>query len=137
MSNFSYGINILVIKGKGTSSLWSQFGVKLCVSTPYFYVEMCSTGWTNAPLRQDTDEITFKQLQKIAFIFFICVFYDVTQPDRPKSVHNRYVIEVFGGVFVLSRCFLDFSVGVGAFVIGLSQIVFFFSFCTILMLRWH
>ena len=28
---------------------------------------------------------------------------------------------------MLSRCFLDFSVGVGAFVIGLSQISSFFS----------
>ena len=46
----------------------------------------------------------------------------VTPTDRPKSVHNRCVIEVFGGVFVLSRSFLDFSVGVGAFVIALSQI---------------
>ena len=27
---------------------------------------------------------------------------------------------------MLSRCFLDFSVGVGAFVIGLSQISFLF-----------
>ena len=35
--------------------------------------------------------------------------------------------KVFGGVFVLSRCFLDFSVGVGAFVIGLYQISSFFS----------
>ena len=32
----------------------------------------------------------------------------VTQTDSPKSVRNRCVIEVFGGVFVLSRCFLDF-----------------------------
>ena len=32
----------------------------------------------------------------------------VTQTDRPKSVHNRCVIEVFGGVFVLSLCFLIF-----------------------------
>ena len=46
----------------------------------------------------------------------------VTPTNYPKSVRNRFVIEVFGGVFVLSRCFLDFSVGVGAFVIGLSQI---------------
>ena len=37
------------------------------------------------------------------------------------------IIEVFGGVFVLSRCFLDFSVGVRVFVIGLSQIYSFFS----------
>ena len=29
---------------------------------------------------------------------------------------------------MLSRCFFDFSVGVGAFVIGLSQISSFFSF---------
>ena len=28
---------------------------------------------------------------------------------------------------MLTRCFLDFSVGVGAFVIGLSQICSFFS----------
>ena len=51
----------------------------------------------------------------------------VTLTDRPKSVRNRCVIEVFGGVSVLSRCFLDFSVGVGAFVIGFSQISSFFS----------
>ena len=50
----------------------------------------------------------------------------VTPTDRRKSVRNRCVIEVFGGVIVLSRCFLDFSVGVGAFVIGLSHISSFF-----------
>ena len=44
----------------------------------------------------------------------------VSPTDRP--VRNRCIIEVFGDVFVLSRCFLGFSVGVGAFVIGLSQI---------------
>ena len=46
---------------------------------------------------------------------------------RPKSVHNRCVIEGFDGVCVLSRCFLDFSVDDGAFVIGLSKISSFFS----------
>ena len=45
----------------------------------------------------------------------------VTPTDRPKSVRNRCVIEVFGGVFVLSRCFLDISVGVE------SQISSFFT----------
>ena len=50
-----------------------------------------------------------------------------TQTDRPKSVRNRCVIGSFGGVVVLSRSFLDFSVGVGAFVIGMSQISSFFS----------
>ena len=40
-----------------------------------------------------------------------------------NSVRNRCVIEVFGGVWMLnlSRCFLDFSVGVGAYVTGLNQ----------------
>ena len=46
---------------------------------------------------------------------------------RPKSDRNSYVIKVFGGVFMLSRCFLDCSVGVGVFVTGLSQISSFFS----------
>ena len=46
----------------------------------------------------------------------------VPPTDRPKSVHNRFVIEVFGGIVVLSCCFLDFPVGVRVFVIGLSQI---------------
>ena len=51
----------------------------------------------------------------------------VTQTDRPKSVRNRCVIKVFGVGFVLSRCFLDFSGGVWAFVIRSSQISSFFS----------
>ena len=52
----------------------------------------------------------------------------VTPTDRPKSVCNRCLIEVFGGFFVLSRCFYDFSVDVGAFVTGLSQTSSFFSY---------
>ena len=36
----------------------------------------------------------------------------VTPTDRSKSAHNRFVIEVFGGVFVLSIRF-EFSVGIG------------------------
>ena len=45
----------------------------------------------------------------------------------PKlTVLSRSAIAVyffsFGGVFVLSRCFLDFSVGEGTFDLGLSQI---------------
>ena len=51
----------------------------------------------------------------------------VAPTDRPKSVRNSCVIKVFGGVFMLSRCFLDYSVGVGVFVTGLSQISSFFS----------
>ena len=54
----------------------------------------------------------------------------VTPTDRPKSVRNSCVIKVFGGVLMLSRCFLDCSVGVGVFVTGLSQISSLFSFLT-------
>ena len=57
----------------------------------------------------------------------------VTPTHRPKSIRNRCVIEVFGDVFMLSRCilffffFFFFAVGVGAFVLGLSQISSFLS----------
>ena len=51
----------------------------------------------------------------------------VTTIDRPKSVRNRSVIELFCGVVSVSVCPFDISVGVGAFVIGLSQISSFFS----------
>ena len=50
----------------------------------------------------------------------------VTPTDRPKSVRNSCVIKVFGGVFMLSSCFLDCSVGVRVFVTGQSQISSFF-----------
>ena len=51
-----------------------------------------------------------------------------TPTDRPESACNRCEIECFGGVFVLSLCFLEFSVGVRAFVKKLSQISSFLSF---------
>ena len=51
----------------------------------------------------------------------------VTTTDRPKSVRSRSVIELFAALLVLSFCPFDISVGVGAFVIGLSQISSFFS----------
>ena len=52
----------------------------------------------------------------------------VTPTDRPKSVRNLCVIELFVALFVLSLCPYDISVGVWAFVIGLSQISSFFSY---------
>ena len=51
----------------------------------------------------------------------------VTPTDRPKSVRNRCVIEVFGGVCVCCPLVFGYSVGVRGFVIGLGQISFFFS----------
>ena len=65
----------------------------------------------------------FSVLKSVEIVIWVTA---VTPTDRPKSVHNRCVIEVFVAFFMLSRCFLDFSVRVGAFVIGLSQIS---SFC--------
>ena len=50
----------------------------------------------------------------------------VTPTDRPKSVRNRSVIELFVALFVLSFCPFDISVSVGAFVTGLSQMSSFF-----------
>ena len=51
----------------------------------------------------------------------------VTPTDRPKSVHNCCLIELFVVLFVLSLCPFDISVGIGAFVIGLGQISSFLS----------
>ena len=49
---------------------------------------------------------------------------DVTPTDRPKSVRNRCVIGILGGVFVLPILQVAaFSVGIGP-----SQISIFFSF---------
>ena len=51
---------------------------------------------------------------------------EVTPTYRPKSVRNRCVIKLFVALFVLSLCPFGICVGVGAFVIGLSQISSFF-----------
>ena len=51
----------------------------------------------------------------------------VTPTDRPKSVRNRCVIELFCGVVCVVTLPFDISAGVGAFAIGLSQISSFFS----------
>ena len=58
------------------------------------------------------------------------IYYLVNHGSLERSVNlvrNSCVIKVFGGVFMLSRCFLDCSVGVRVFVTGLSQISSFFS----------
>ena len=46
----------------------------------------------------------------------------VTHTDRHKSVRNRYVIELFMALFMLSLCPFAISVCVGVFVMGQSQI---------------
>ena len=47
--------------------------------------------------------------------------------NLPQSVNNCCVIEGLVAFIVFSRCFLDLSVGVRAFEMGLSQISSFFS----------
>ena len=59
----------------------------------------------------------------------------VTPTDRPKSVRNHCVIKFFVAFFVLSLCNFDISVGVWAFVIGMSQISSFFLFLSYLALE--
>ena len=51
----------------------------------------------------------------------------VTPTDHPKLVRNRWVIDLFVALLVLSLWPFDISAGVGAFVIGLSKISSFFS----------
>ena len=51
----------------------------------------------------------------------------VTQTDCPKSVGNRCVIDVFSCNFLCCLLTLLFSDGIGAFVIGLTQISSYFS----------
>ena len=51
----------------------------------------------------------------------------VTPTDRPKSVRNRCLIELFCGVVCVVALPFCVSVGVGAFVIGLGQISSFLS----------
>ena len=60
----------------------------------------------------------------------------VTPTDRPKSVRKSCVIELVVALFVLSFCPFDNSAGVGAFVIGLSQISSFFSWYSISLGRF-
>ena len=115
----------------------------------YYYICLCTTfllflrfGWLLALSLYKDDYLQI--FQCVSFWLHGCCGYwegwalvnqfnhtsgvSVVPPsDLPKSVRNGCVIEVFGGVFVLSRCFFDFSVGVGAFFIGLSQISSLFS----------
>ena len=46
------------------------------------------------------------------------------KPVKPHKLDESCAIECFGGIFVLSFRFFYISDGKGAFVVGLSQIVF-------------
>ena len=59
----------------------------------------------------------------------------VTPTDRPKSVRNCCLIELFVALFVLLLCPFDISVSIGVFVIGLGQISSFLSVFALNMLN--
>ena len=73
---------------------------------PFDYTAVAVSGKVGIPLTGFTTPVGWLSLPQLTVL------------SRSAMV----VIEVFDGVFVLSRCVLDFSVGVGAFVIRLSQI---------------
>ena len=58
----------------------------------------------------------------------------VTQTDRPKSERNCCVFEVLVA-FLCGQLVVEFSVGIGVFVMGLNQISFFFSLYTLNQLK--
>ena len=93
--------------------------------------------WSLATSEQYLATTSIKLSRHVLFMtscsiwFLVIWFSNLVLRLSPKSVQNRCVIEVFGVVFVLSRCFWGFSVGVGAFIIGLSQISSFFLSMTI------
>ena len=51
---------------------------------------------------------------------------DVTPTDRPKSVHNRCVIEVFGGVFCVVTLLFGVFCGCKGFCHRTESDIFFF-----------
>ena len=52
----------------------------------------------------------------------------VTPTDRPKSVRNRCVIELYVALFILSLCPFDISVGVWGFCHKTESDLFLFLF---------
>ena len=70
----------------------------------------------------------FLQPFYLSVTLYACAQRDVVTPtDSPKLVRILCVIELLYGPFVSSRYLFDISVGIGAYVIGLSHISFFKS----------
>ena len=96
-------------------------------------------GWDIFDFSSETAERNSTKLdrkQDLNVLYQVCVFSgrsvnkNSALADFSKRWHIVLRCTICGPLvllFMLSRCFLDFSVGVGAFVIGLSQISSFFS----------
>ena len=91
LCNNLYGISTLI--GCSTSVIKRRIIYTLLQCVSFWLHSFCGwwEGWD--PVKR------FNHTRRVAV---------VTPTDRPKSVRNGCVIEVFGGFFVLSRCFLDF-----------------------------
>ena len=86
----------------------------------YTFLNVC-------PFRYTAFEISGKVFDPINRFDHTSWVDAIPTTDRPKSVLNRCEIEgFFCGVFVLSRCFLDFSVDVGALKFVLESDLFLF-----------
>ena len=118
----------------------------ICLFTTFYYLSALVGCWSSVSIRR----IIYKFLSVCPFITRLLRGYwegwalvnrinvisgvtAVTPTDRPKSVRNRCVIKVFDGILC---CLVAFSVGVEAFVIGLSQISSFFLSCTCVWNNW-
>ena len=74
-------------------------------------------------------KMTLKYFKSLQTVLSPTVPRTVLSPtDRPKSVRNRCVIKVFGGVFYVVTLLIGFFCWCRGFVTGLSQISSFFSF---------
>ena len=77
--------------------------------------------------------LSFSIRQKCKFYYVYLLQSKFQKLSHHYSIARRFdlhrcLIELFVALFVLSLCPFDISVGVGAFVIGLSQISSFFSY---------
>ena len=77
-------------------SIWKII-YKFSYACPFDYTDFVVSGKVGYPFNSRFNHTSWME--------------DVTSTDCPKSVHNCCVIEVFGGVFVLSIGFF-FSVGI-------------------------
>ena len=98
LCNHFYGLSASV--GYWFSAIIRRFIYKFLNVCPFDYTAFVVSGKIGIPLTDLTTPVGWLLLPQL-------------------TVLNHSVIEVFGGVFVLSRCFSDFSVGVGAFVMCL------------------
>ena len=102
-----------------TSPLW--FAPSLC-KEDYLHIFKCVSFWVHGFCGKSEGCVTVNRLNHTSWIPV------VTPTDRPNSVRNHCVIEVLRWRFCGVHWFSEFSVGIRVFVIGLSQISFFYSY---------